>query len=68
MMTVLFSMKYDKIKIILIGTITMMWMHIMSVGLGTIIYLIIPKIIVIYISLLWFIFFAGLMFYDAYHM
>lgn len=68
MLIVLFSMRYDKWKVMIPAVISMMSLHLMSVAIGKGILLILPKIVVIYFSIALFIFFAILMFYDAYHM
>lgn len=63
MLSLLYAIKYNKLKILIFGILVMASLHLMSVGLGAIIYLIIPKLFVIYFSIGWFLFFAFLMFY-----
>jgi len=66
MITVLFTMKHDKCKVFFPAIVTMIGLHLMSVGFGTILKSILPLSVIVIFSILLFIFFGLLMLYEAY--
>jgi putative Ca2+/H+ antiporter (TMEM165/GDT1 family) len=68
MIVVLFTMKHDKWKVFIPATITMMTMHIISVGFGTLFPLLFSRNTIVYFSVFLFLFFGIMMIYEAYHL
>ena len=68
MITVLFTMKHDKWKVFIPAIFTMMGMHVMSVGFGTIFPLLFSRNTIVYFSIFLFLFFGVMMIYEAYHL
>jgi len=68
MITVLFTMKHDKCKVFFPAIVTMMSMHLMSVGFGTIFPLLFSQNSIVYFSVFLFLFFGVMMIYEAYHL
>eukprot|EP00826_Nyctotherus_ovalis_P065083 TRINITY_DN9559_c0_g1_i11.p2 TRINITY_DN9559_c0_g1~~TRINITY_DN9559_c0_g1_i11.p2 ORF type:complete len:204 (+),score=49.45 TRINITY_DN9559_c0_g1_i11:679-1290(+) len=68
MIVVLFTMKHDKWKVFIPAIFTMMGMHIISVGFGTLFPLLFSRNTIVYFSVFLFLFFGIMMIYEAYHM
>lgn len=68
MIVVLFTMKHDKWKVFIPATLTMMAMHIISVGFGTIFPMLFSRNSIVYFSVFLFLFFGIMMIYEAYHL
>ncbi len=68
MITVLFTMKHDKCKVFFPAIFTMMGMHVMSVGFGTLFPLLFSRNSIVYFSVFLFLFFGAMMIYEAYHL
>ena len=68
MITVLFTMKNDKWKVFIPAVCTMMGLHLMSVGFGTLFPLLFSRNAIVYFSIGLFIFFGVMMLYEAYKM
>lgn len=68
MITVLFTMKHDKWKVFIPAIFTMMGMHILSVGFGTLFPLLFSRNTIVYFSVFLFFFFGVMMLYEAYHL
>lgn len=68
MIVVLFTMKHDKWKVFFPAIFTMMAMHIISVGFGTIFPMLFSRNSIIYFSVFLFLFFGIMMIYEAYHL
>ena len=61
-------MKHDKWKVFIPAIFTMMGMHILSVGIGTIFPLLFSRNSIVYFSVFLFILFGIMMIYEAYHL
>lgn len=61
-------MKHDKWKVFVPAIFTMMGMHIMSVGFGTLFPLLFSRNTIVYFSVFLFVFFGVMMIYEAYHL
>eukprot|EP00826_Nyctotherus_ovalis_P002536 TRINITY_DN10508_c0_g5_i2.p1 TRINITY_DN10508_c0_g5~~TRINITY_DN10508_c0_g5_i2.p1 ORF type:complete len:175 (-),score=47.98 TRINITY_DN10508_c0_g5_i2:329-853(-) len=68
MIVVLFTIKHDKWKVFIPAIFTMMGMHVMSVGLGTLFPLLFSRNVIVYFSVVLFVFFGVKMIYEAYNM
>eukprot|EP00826_Nyctotherus_ovalis_P003603 TRINITY_DN1073_c0_g1_i19.p1 TRINITY_DN1073_c0_g1~~TRINITY_DN1073_c0_g1_i19.p1 ORF type:complete len:332 (+),score=64.90 TRINITY_DN1073_c0_g1_i19:2-997(+) len=68
MIVVLFTMKHDKWKVFIPAIFTMMGMHVISVGFGTLFPLLFSRNTIVYFSVFLFLFFGIMMIYEAYHM
>ena len=68
MIVVLFTMKHDKCRVFPPAILTMMGMHIISVGFGTLFPLLFSQNAIIYFSVFLFLFFGAMMIYEAYHL
>jgi putative Ca2+/H+ antiporter (TMEM165/GDT1 family) len=60
-------MKHDKWKVFFPAVVTMMSLHLMSVGLGNIFPLLFSRNAIVYFSVFLFLFFGVMMIYEAYH-
>lgn len=61
-------MKHDKWKVFIPATATMMGMHLISVGFGTLFPLLFSRNAIVYFSVFLFLFFGIMMIYEAYHL
>jgi len=68
MIVVLFTMKHDKWKVFIPAIFTMMGMHIISVGFGTLFPMLFSRNTIVYFSVFLFLFFGVMMIYEAYHL
>lgn len=68
MITVLFTMKHDRCKVFFPAIVTMMGMHVISVGFGTLFPLLFSQNTIVYFSVVLFLFFGVMMIYEAYHL